>query len=363
MSENDLPKHEILKNWILENIRNGNFNSGSKLPSENELAAKFGYSRQTVRQAIGVLAARDILVRERGSGTFVNNFNQVSKKKTMRVGVITTYLDDYIFPGIIHGIEEVLTYNGYTLTLGITYNKPLNEEKNLKNMMESGVDGLIIEGTKSALPSVNEYLYKQMKEKSIPIVFINGYYSKYNESYVVMDDVKAGSVLTDLLIESGHTKIGGFFKSDDIQGVKRYEGVTRTLKKNNLTIEDNSIIWYTTEDFNNLFSGNSDKFIMERINGNTAMVCYNDQVAEGLIKLLKRNKVKVPEDISIVSFDNSFLAKEIAYNLTSIIYPTKKIGNKSAEIIINRINNYKYNEKVKVQPEIKIRESIRKLNK
>ena len=69
MSKSNETKHEILSNWIRGNIDNGTFQPGSKIPSEKELAQKFGYSRQTVRYSIGKLAAEGILIKEQGKGT------------------------------------------------------------------------------------------------------------------------------------------------------------------------------------------------------------------------------------------------------------------------------------------------------
>ncbi len=362
MINNELSKHAVLSHWIKENIENNTFKIGEKIPSENELASRFMISRQTVRQAIGTLVAEGILVREHGSGTYVRLPGpKVSAEKTMRIGVITTYLDDYVFPGIIHGIEEILTNNGYTLSLGITHNKPADEENCLVQILQSGVDGLIVEGTKSALPNPNERFYEQIEEKRIPIVFINGYYRGYNGSCILLDDVKAGEMLTNILIENGHSLIGGIFKSDDQQGIGRYEGLLKSVKKNNLSVNDDSIIWYTTEDFNYFFEGRMDKIILDRLNGMTGVVCYNDLAAAALVRLLKRNGKAVPEDLSVVSVDNSFLAKQMVCNLTSIVYPAKKIGRKAAQLLLQHINHSKKPEQVILEPYMKIRDSVKKL--
>jgi GntR family transcriptional regulator of arabinose operon len=357
-----LSKHELLSKWIEENIANNTFSPGTKIPSENELATRFAISRQTVRQSLGNLVSKGILIREQGSGTYVNNkIVPTIRQETKRIGVITTYLDDYIFPTIIHGIEEVLTSNGYTLSLGITHNKTSDEENCLIKMMESGIDGLIIEGTKTALPNTNVSLYNKLIESRIPMVFINGYYNDYKGSYVVMDDVKAGETLTNILIEKGHRRIGGIFKSDDIQGSKRYEGMQKSKRNHNVSRDDSLILWYTTEDFKYFFDGSMDKMILERFKDITAIVCYNDLVAAEVIQLLKRNNISVPNDISLVSFDNSFLAKQIVYNLTSAVYPFKKIGKKSAQLLLQSIQNPQYIEQNNMVPSIKLRGSIRKI--
>lgn len=357
-----LSKHEILSKWIEENIANNTFSPGAKIPSENELSAKFSISRQTVRQAIGNLVSKGVLIREHGSGTYVNTLiNNSPKQKTNRIGVITTYLDDYIFPSIIHGIEEVLTNSGYTLSLGITHNKTSDEENCLLKMIEGGIDGLIIEGTKTALPNTNSYLYEMLTKNNIPVVFINGYYHNYNGSYVVMDDVKASENLTSLLIEKGHKHIGGIFKSDDMQGLKRYEGMQKALKSHQLKRDDSRIFWYTTEDFKRLFDGSMDTILLDRFKDITALVCYNDLAAAEMIQLLKRNNLSVPDDLSIVSFDNSFLAKQMVYNLTSAVYPFKKLGRKSAQLLLQSIENPKYIEQVILNPTIKQRSSVAKI--
>lgn len=362
MIHNELSKHAVLSRWIKENIENQTFKTGEKIPSENELASRFGISRQTVRQAIGTLVAEGILAREHGSGTYVLPVKINLSEKTMRIGVITTYLDDYVFPGIIHGIEEILTPSGYTLSLGITHNKPSDEEKSLLQIMQSGVDGLIVEGTKSALPNSNGRLYEQLKEKNIPTVFINGYYRGYDDSYIILDDVKAGEILTDVLVENGHTSIGGIFKSDDFQGIGRYEGLQRSAKKHNLSINDNAVIWYTTEDFHYFFEGGMDKIMLDRLKEVTGVVCYNDLAAAALVRLLKRNGKTVPEDLSIVSVDDSFLAKQLVCNLTSIIYPAKRIGKKAARLLLQQINNSRKPEHVVLEPCIKLRDSVKKIN-
>lgn len=361
MIQNEHSKHAVLSQWIKENIANATFKTGGKIPSENELAARFGISRQTVRQAIGTLVSQGILMREHGSGTYVMPVQKTSVEKTMRIGVIITYLDDYVFPAIIHGIEEILTQGGYTLSLGITHNKPSDEEKSLLQIMQSGVDGIIVEGTKSALPNSNERLYEQFKQKNIPTVFINGYYRGYGDSYIILDDVKAGEMLTDVLVEHGHTQIGGIFKSDDFQGIGRYEGLRKSAGSHKLTVNDNSILWYTTEDFHYFFEGGMDKIILDRLKDVTGIVCYNDLVAAALIRLLKRNGKSVPEDISIVSVDNSFLAKQLVCNLTSIIYPAKRIGKKAAQLLLQQINNAHKPEHIVLEPYIKFRDSVKKL--
>lgn len=357
-----MAKHEEISAWLREKITDGTFAVNDKIPSENELALQFGYSRQTVRQAIGSLEADGILTRAQGSGTYVSRrAAKTQQVVTMRIGVITTYLDDYIFPGIIHGIEEVLTEHHYTMSLAITHNRQTDEENALRQMLNNGVDGLIIEGTKTALPNVNHLLYQEISDRGIPVVFLNGYYRDCAESYVVMDDIRAGEISGDALLTAGHTKIGGIFKSDDMQGLLRYEGLQKIMHRNGLTLDDHSVLWYTTEDLPYLFSGSFDDMILSRFADITGLVCYNDQIAASLRRLFSRHGLSVPEDCSIVSFDNSMLAGTMSCNLTSVIYPSQEIGHLTAELVLKKLLDPTCRDRITLTPKLKLRSSILKL--
>lgn len=359
-----MAKHEEISQWLREKIMDGTYAVNDKIPSENELAAKFGYSRQTVRQAIGTLEADGILTRTQGSGTYVNRrAANVRRTVTMRIGVVTTYLDDYIFPGIIHGIEEVLSEHHYTMSLSITHNRQTDEENVLRQMLTNGVDGLIVEGTKTAFPNVNKMLYQEIADRGIPVVFLNSFYRDCRESYVIMDDVRAGEISAEALIAKGHTRIGGIFKSDDLQGLNRYEGLQHVIKKNGLYLSDHSILWYTTEDLPYLFNGSFDSMILSRFSDVTGLVCYNDQIAASLLRLFHRHKLSVPENYSIVSFDNSLLAGAMSCNLTSIIYPSQEFGHLAAELILKKLADPSCHEQIVMTPEIKMRGSILDLRK
>lgn len=361
MGEESKIKHQMLSDWIREKILSGVYGAGERIPSEYELAEQFHMSRQTVRRAVETLEREGLLVRARGSGTYVRTPSAFTPQNVKSVGIVTTYLNDYVFPSIIQGVDSVLTPRGYSMMLSITYNKTVSEAKALEQMLSSGTSGLIVEGTKSALPNANIGMFRTLREKGIPIIFINGYYNEFCESYVVMDDVKAGQLLVDHLVKNNHLKIGGIFKSDDIQGLKRYEGVSKQAQSHHLSMEDNSILWYTTEDLNYLFEGEMDEIILERLKDVTAVVCYNDQIAVSLIQMLKRHGKKVPEDISLVSFDNSYLAKQAAYNLTSVTYYGRQIGQTAAQHLLKQMEKKEEVCKIKLEPTLKLRQSVRRL--
>ena len=342
------PKHEALSDWIRDRILAGTFPIGSRLPSEHELAQRFRLSRQTVRQALSTLVAENLLERRQGSGTYVSRAALDQRPVTMNIGVITTYLDSYIFPGVIRGIDRVLSLNGYHMQLGITYNKTRNENQVLSSLLESGVDGLIVEPTKSALPNPNQKLYREIAANRIPLLFLNGYY--------------AGKLATRFLLRRGHRKIFGIFKSDDVQGHFRYSGYVNQMRDADTAFEDSWVMWYVTEDLDTLFAPKDDERLLSRIGDSTGVVCYNDEIACKLLEVYARNGIKVPEQVSIVSFDNSDLAAVGHPGLTSIDYPAGEIGAEAARRLLALIRRQSRGSYA-FPPRMVERGSVRNLNR
>ncbi len=330
-------KYSILANAIRNRILSGEFHMGDRLASENELSAQFGFSRQTVRQALGILEQEGFVVRRRGSGTYIAK-GTPSLQKSRTIGVITTYITDYIFPVITRGIEEVLSSRGYHLHLGVTKNRVETERQLLQSMMENGVDGLIVEGTKTALPNPNIALYQKLESMGIPCVFFNGYYRELPGCiYVVTNDRLCGDRASALLLHAGCRRLGGIFKSDDMQGHERYAGFAQGLMDAGQQINDDAVLWYSTGDRDSLFEGENRERIYRVMHNCDGVVCYNDQIAYRLIELLLEKGMKVPEDISVVSFDNSSISQYSPVKITSFDHPKEQMGRIVAEKIIHVI--------------------------
>ena len=354
------PKYLKIVNWIKQQIAEEALTVGDRLQSENELSTAFSLSRQTVRQATSILENDGILERRRGSGTYVASTRIVQRAVTMNIGVITTYLDDYLFPRVIRGIDQVLTRNNYSMQLAITYNKVENEMKILEAMLEKGVDGLIVEPTKSGLPNLNAELYKQIKRQGIPCLFIHACYQGLNFPYVAMDDYACGKAAVDYLMEKNHIRVAGIFKADDIQGHLRYAGCAGELKKNKVLLQEDSIVWFTTEDLDSDVVENFEQRILKRLDGCSAVICYNDQIALRVMDLLARNNKSVPEDISVISFDNSNLATLGPVGLTTFTHPKEELGRVAAENLMKIIHKEQFEMNVKFKPELIERDSVRK---
>lgn len=352
------PKYAFLVNWIKQQILENELKAGEKFYSEIELAQRFQMSRQTVRQAVGLLEQSGFLERRRGSGTYVSYGGTSSKREpTKTIGVITTYLDSYIFPSIIRGIDHVLSDKGYTMQLSFTHNKVENESSALRLMMQKNVDGLIVEPTKSGLYNPNRALYNEISKQNKPLVFFNSYYPDMDYPRVCMDDHAAGYLAARCLIDAGHTRIAGIFQSDDSQGHRRYSGYVDALTSAGLEIQSANILWFTTEDIQYI---SSDFGRFERCLENcTGVVCYNDQIAYNLVSELRARSVRIPDDMSVIGVDNAELATMCEVPLTTLNHPKEKLGEIVAQNIISLIENPEYDASVIFEPVLVERSSVK----
>ncbi|WP_110063963.1 GntR family transcriptional regulator [Cytobacillus oceanisediminis] len=365
-------KYNMVKDQITEWIMSGKVKPGEKIYSENELVKMFGVSRHTVRQAVGELVHDGLLYREQGAGTFCSSTATAIHKQTAgqneqpvqppasngkNIGVITTYISDYIFPSIIKGIESYLTDQGYSLTFACTDNNIEKEKQCLQTMLDRNIDGLIVEPTKSSNFNPNLHYYLQLEQNNVPYLMINQYYSQLMPPHIIMDDEHGGFIATEHLIELGHEKIIGLFKTDDRQGVNRMQGFIRAFREHGLPFFPDMVITYTTEEKDGSLIDRLEKYFSSESKP-SAIVCYNDELALQVLNMLRRLGLSVPEDVSIIGYDDSFLAEASDIKLTSVTHPKMDMGVEAAKWIVSAVENRSNDSYSKVyEPELIIRNS------
>ena len=353
------PKYKEVENWVLENISSGTFTFGDKLPSENELADQFGLSRQTVRHAVDLLEQQKLVRRVRGSGTYVGEAVRAARQKSYKnIAVISTYVDSYIFPPVLKGIERVLSKAGYTMQIAFTGNRIERERDILDSILEKGgIDGLIVEPARSALPSPNLHYYEKLVEQQLPVLFFNCKYPDLDLPCVALDDRTVGRKAAEYLIRAGHRKIGGIFKCDDGQGHLRYDGFVHAIQDAGLRVDGKKVVWLATEDVDSLEQWPD--YLMYRLEGCTALVCYNDEVAHILAGICMKRGIRIPEELSIISIDNSELAVMGEVQITSFPHPMDALGRKTAENMIKMIENPYFDGNYLFDSEVIERDSVK----
>lgn len=326
-------KYLALRNWIIEQIQTGALKNGDRLPSEQALCSRFSFSRQTVRNAIDTLARDGTLRTVKGSGTYVANAGGLVRNKT--IGVIFSCLNDYIFPSILRGVESTLSKNGYATELAITNNRWQTEGEILERMLHSGLSGLLVEGTCSALPNPNMDTYFLLKQKQLPVVFMHNYYDKELFPSVLINDRESAEAVTRRLIEGGHKRIAGLFKIDDMQGRERLGGYLQALHDAQLEIREDDIYYYTTKRKLPL----EQTGVLEAFTGKvpcTAVMCYNDQIAGELHTRLSQEGIR---GVAIGGIDDAFETQPTSMRIVTAKHPKEAIGEEAAKRILQMMGD------------------------
>lgn len=355
-------KYYKLKEYLKDEILMGKIKPGEQIPSENTLAANFLLSRHTVRKAVSILVNEGYLLSEHGRGTYCVDRSK-KRSDSKNIGVITTYISEYIFPKVIKGIDSVLSKNGYSIILKNTDNDTEKEYICLQDMLEKNVEGLIIEPTKSALFSRNLKLYEALENHNIPCVFIHGYYQQLEgKPRVILDDASGMYSVVEYLISLGHKNIVGIFKADDIQGLNRHKGYARALADFGLQYNPDGVIWFHTED-KEIKPVNAVKSLIESGFKIDAITCYNDEVAFKVFQLTAGMGIKVPENISITGFDDSYFSENCPVKLTTVAHPKEKLGEAAAGLMMQILADTSYLEKpvqnIEIVPELVKKDSCR----
>ncbi|MFS0723952.1 GntR family transcriptional regulator [Paenibacillus sp. 1P07SE] len=341
MNEQHPPKYKRLKLEILSWIADELFKPHEKLPSENEIAKRFDMSRQTVRQTLGELEREGWLYRRQGKGTFIAGAPEQVRpdvSEGMKIGMITTYISDYIFPTIVRGVESALRARGARLLLASTDNEKNKERDSLESMLREPLSGLIIEPTRSAEGNPNFPYFLALESQNIPYVMINERYADVDAPCLRVDDEAGGCLATEHLIGLGHERIVGLFKIDDYQGVHRMRGFRRAHREHGLPLAPEHLIRYTTEEKEGLpAEALAALLAAEPGQRPTAIVCYNDQLAVRLLDVIRGQGLTVPMDLSIVGFDDSTLATATEVKLTSIAHPKTKMGEDAVQLLMGLI--------------------------
>lgn len=330
-------KYKALADQLRQEIYSQDMKTGQKLPTESALKARFQVSRHTVRRALELLESEGIIASRQGSGTYITGIGQAAAVR--QVVVITSFLDDYIFPTILHDAQSTFAEQGYSVMVFGTENEVSREREILLKLLEKPVGGVLVEGSKTALPSPNSDLYQRLRRAGMPMVFLHGAYSELSGVPCISDDNYSGGYrLARYLIGKGHRKIGGIFKSDDVQGPQRYHGSVSAIRDQGLPITDRCFCWYDTQDRLEMLGQRDSqvlrRFLTERLDGVTAVICYNDEVAFHLIQTLLSMGKRVPQDVAVVSFDNSYYSQIGPIHITSLWHRTR-MGRAAAEELIH----------------------------
>ncbi|MEP2782370.1 MAG: LacI family DNA-binding transcriptional regulator [Pseudoruegeria sp.] len=253
-------------------------------------------------------------------------------QRSKMVLVLAPSIADPNFPGILIGLEKAAIKRGYGVLIGNTEGDVSLEETHMKFLSTGMADGLILLTGHTPVAG-----WPKSPVRSFPpMVTVGRPIPESNISYVGVDDIAASKMATEYLISLGHKEVayisGG---STDVVSDLRYKGYQDGLAESSSPMKN----WRIEGDG----SSESGRAAVERLfikdTIPTAFFCFNDHTAIGVISALTLRGYRVPEDFSVIGFDDIPFASHVSPGLTTIRQPRHKIGEQAMEILLNTLEN------------------------
>lgn len=356
-----------LKNKILSGI----YKPEERLPTEFEIASKYGVSRITSKRALEELKLQGLIYRIRGSGSFVsqslpkmNQSDDISTSCINNKGIITIMIpfdvSESSFAQSVRGASEILDENNFYINVYSGIRNLKAEQKLIKKLYEDNIKGIIYYPVSDR---GNFEILNTLLLENYPIVTIDRYFEGLPINYVVSDNEYGAGKATQYLIDLGHKRVA-FVSHLAIESTtsirNRYFGYCKTLKRNNIRINSNLVkIGFADEQHDYYQKELYQNIIRELLTCEvTAIFAVNDLVATLLMRAAFELNIKIPEDISIIGFDDVELSKHLQVPLTTISQDFYNMGRTAAQMLVNEIRSgqREYNQ-VKLPVELIIRES------
>lgn len=346
--------YQQVKDDIISKIESGEIAIGDKLMSETEMMHYYKVGRVTVRTALSSLEAMGCLRKERGVGTFC--LDRPVTVKQLNIDLILNCNDTYLVPYLLAGINSVLETKHVNLLIHNNKNTIEDTENILQAVLARGTDGVIfqqppMESGGGILPLKVLQLYRRF---NIPTICICGkaYGSCVN---LAIDDKYGAYNAAQYLIECGHKRILGVFPKLDYGVKNRHDSIVQA------TAGAPDVSFYALSVTS--ISKEAERLLAAvREHQISAVIGYNDFYAVQCMHILQENGYRVPEDISIIGFDDSALAMSAVPQLTTIAHPKDHMGADAAKTIQLLINGtMKSFSDTIYRPELIIRQSVRLL--
>jgi len=269
------------------------------------------------------------------------------KGQTFSVGVLVPDLNDHYVAHVLAGVEEFLIEEGYFYLTASHHRKPDLIEEYPRLLMDRSVEGFIL------IDTVLDHSIK------LPVVAVAGHRNFKGVTNVVLDQRRGAELALRHLIQLGHRKIafmrGGSHSSDADDRWQCLMAVARELKVEVLPELCVQLKLRTSTPELGFEPANE---LVSRSKEFTAVVCYNDEAAIGAIRAFMNHGLRVPDDISVVGFDDIQSAAFHNPTLTTIRQPLNQMGIVAARILLQRIRGQAgFPDSVPILPELIIRES------
>ena len=268
---------------------------------------------------------------------YVPNLNarSIRQNKTLTIGVIVTSIQKRSLAHIVKGIESISEQNGYKVIISLSSNDAERERVCINDLLSRRVDGLIVIPVPSGetIPEL-----KQLYSRGTPVVLCEAPFVR--DIDVIDSNVEEGSYqATQYLIKLGHRKIGICSPKNWLSTRAKYQGYRRALEDYSLSVPEKFHIHL--EETGLVGGEEAARIILKMDERLTAVIFHNDSMASTAMDVLWKSGLRIPEDISIIGFDNIPLSGMLRVPLTTLKAPFFEIGERAASIVVEKAGRAK----------------------
>ncbi|MBO7743397.1 GntR family transcriptional regulator [Paenibacillus sp. MWE-103] len=357
MGKNDSisPKYQQVKDYVLTQIENNALGKDGRIPSESEFSQLLDVSSITVRKALNELVNEGVIYRVRGKGSFVSNRGTAADAATRYVTFIISgnELYDSSYLQITKGVQSFLSQQGCKLIIEFVENNFEQERELIMKLIQSETRGLLIY---SVNPNAAKTYLHEIRKKSIPFVMLDRIPSGFPVDCITCNNNDGAYEAVAHLIAHGHRNIGfaayDFYLSAEAE---RYNGYQRAMQDASLVPNDETLFFRRELDY--------DKLIAAIKNGElTALFCVNDRRALEIIERLTQEGIRIPEEISIMGFDDFESSKFAKVPLSTVRQNFEALGYEGARLLFELGGDaVRCHKKILLSTSLVIRESIKEL--
>ncbi|HCH1964947.1 substrate-binding domain-containing protein [Vibrio parahaemolyticus] len=277
--------------------------------------------------------------------------------RTKTIGMLVTTSTNPFFGEVVKGVERSCYHKGYSLILCNTEGDNERMRQSINTLLQKRVDGLIL--MCSSLEGERIDVFERYPD--IPVVVMDWGPMLFTSDKIQDNSLRGGYLAAKYLIDCGHTEIGcitgPLIKH---QAQMRYEGYKRAMNEAGLEFNSN---WIIESDFECEGGYQAFKKMAERGTLPSSIFVSNDMMAMGVINAANELGIKVPDDLSIIGYDDIHIAKFMSPSLTTIHQPKYRLGQAAVETLVRRLDD-KSNEAqvVQLEPTLVVRNSVKLLN-
>lgn len=280
------------------------------------------------------------------------------KHETKTVGLILPDITNVFFSEVAKGLEDILRSHGYHLLLCNSNDCHEQEISAIRMMSNQMVDGLIIVMSSETTGEKEKRTFAALKRMKRPVVLIDCFNESGGFSTISLDNFKASYIAVEYLVSLGHRRIAcicgplGLKTNDD-----RLRGYTAALEANKIPYEE-SLIY--KGDFR--YQSGYDAIPVLLPKKPTAVLCLNDMMAYGAMNALSDQGIRVPEDVSVMGFDDIFFSQITSVPLTVIRQPAYDMGQKAGQVLLAEMSAHAKPQQIVFDPAIRVRKSTKVLS-